>query len=335
MAAEERHTLVYRGSLVGHGKGAWVTALKTTKDNPDMLYSAGRDKKVIQWLVTRDEGNFGTPVLSVGGHGHYIEDIDVSGSYVLSASCDKTLRLVQMTNQAEREPTRKFVGHTNDVLTCAFDPARRFVVSGGRDSSLCIWNNRGECKVRTTNIHTGWISKVRMTPLIDDKSYVVTASHDGLVKVFDLNTMKTVRSFEGHEGYISALDISPDSSFIASGSRDGKVIVWNFATDKETTGNSVYQRVEVGGLVNDIVFCPTRYWMAIAYGDLVRVYDLPSSAVIVDLDYTTASEVSEGTRQAKKARALSLAWSVQGNILFAGYSDGEIRAYEVTQAQDV
>ena len=42
--------------------------------------------------------------------------------------------------------TRRFVGHTKDVLSVAFSADNRQIVSGSRDKTIKLWNTLGICK---------------------------------------------------------------------------------------------------------------------------------------------------------------------------------------------
>lgn len=42
--------------------------------------------------------------------------------------------------------TRRFVGHTKDVLSVAFSADNRQIVSGARDRTIKLWNTLGVCK---------------------------------------------------------------------------------------------------------------------------------------------------------------------------------------------
>ncbi len=42
--------------------------------------------------------------------------------------------------------TRRFVGHTKDVLSVAFSADNRQIVSGARDHTIKLWNTLGVCK---------------------------------------------------------------------------------------------------------------------------------------------------------------------------------------------
>lgn len=61
---------VMRGTLKGHS--GWITSIATTAENPDMLLSGSRDKKVIVWSLTRDEESYGYARRALTGHSHFV-----------------------------------------------------------------------------------------------------------------------------------------------------------------------------------------------------------------------------------------------------------------------
>ena len=65
-------TLVLRGTLEGHE--GWVTSIATPQNlNSDVIISASRDKTLLVWKITREEGNYGYPLRSLHGHSHFVE----------------------------------------------------------------------------------------------------------------------------------------------------------------------------------------------------------------------------------------------------------------------
>ena len=107
-----------------------------------MLLSSSRDKTVILWTLTREEGAYGYPKRSLRGHSHFVQDVVISGdgAFALSGSWDGTLRLWDL---ASGNTTRRFVGHAKDVLSVAFSVDNRQIVSGSRDKTIKLWNTLG------------------------------------------------------------------------------------------------------------------------------------------------------------------------------------------------
>lgn len=109
-----------------------------------------------------------------------LQVISSDGAYALSASWDKTLRLWELATGAT---TRRFVGHTNDVLSVSFSADNRQIVSGSRDRTIKLWNTLGDCKFTITDKgHTEWVSCVRFSPN-PQNPVIVSAGWDKLVKV--------------------------------------------------------------------------------------------------------------------------------------------------------
>jgi guanine nucleotide-binding protein subunit beta-2-like 1 protein len=99
---------------------------------------------------------------------------------VFFSKIDKTLRLWDLNTGLT---TRRFVGHTNDVLSVSFSPDNRQIVSGSRDKTIKLWNTLGECKFNIVEDgHTEWASCVKFSPN-PANPVIVSAGWDKLVKV--------------------------------------------------------------------------------------------------------------------------------------------------------
>ena len=106
-----------KGVLTGHGN--WVTSIATTSEDPNMILTGSRDKSVIVWTLTREEGNYGFARRALRGHNHFVSDVVLSsdGKFALSGSWDGTLRLWEIESG---KCTKQFNGHTKDVLSVSF-----------------------------------------------------------------------------------------------------------------------------------------------------------------------------------------------------------------------
>jgi guanine nucleotide-binding protein subunit beta-2-like 1 protein len=312
-----------RGELRGHG--GWVTAIATPNDPvvaPDMLLSASRDKSIIRWTLTREDGKYGYAQKRLTGHSHYVQDVAISsdGQFALSGSWDGTLRLWDLNTGST---TRRFIGHTKDVLSVAFSADNRQIVSGSRDKTINLWNTLGVCKFSITEDgHTEWVSCVRFSPN-PNTPLIVSAGWDKVVKVWDLQCCKLQTNLLGHRGYVNTVTVSPDGSLCASGGKDGTAMLWDLNEGRHLSS------LDAGDIIHALCFSPIRYWLCCATASTIKIWDLESKERVDEL----VPEFGENERKGKKSvpiQCISLAWSADGCTLYAGYTDNVIRVWTVS-----
>jgi len=309
-----------RGTLKGHN--GWVTQIATTPQDPNQILSASRDKTLILWELNNrdDEMNYGVPKRCLTGHNHFVSDVVMSsdGQFALSGSWDKTLRLWDLSAGIT---TRQFVGHTKDVLSVAFSADNRQIVSGSRDNTIKLWNTLGQCKYTIHDeCHQEWVSCVRFSPNTQNP-IIVSAGWDKMIKVWNLTNCKLKTNHFGHTGYVNTVTVSPDGSLCASGGKDGKAMLWDL-----NEGKHLYT-LDGGNIINSLTFSPNRYWLCAATGPSIKIWDLESKSVVDELK----PEVISISAKAKSPDCTSLAWSADGQTLFAGYTDNLIRVWQVTR----
>ncbi|KAJ1134976.1 hypothetical protein NDU88_001422 [Pleurodeles waltl] len=316
-AADMSEQMTLRGTLKGHN--GWVTQIATTPQFPDMILSSSRDKSVIMWKLTRDETNYGIPQRALKGHSHFVSDVVISsdGQFALSGSWDGTLRLWDLTTGTT---TRRFVGHNKDVLSVAFSADNRQIVSGSRDKTIKLWNTLGVCKYTVQEeSHSEWVSCVRFSPN-SSNPIIVSCGWDKMVKVWNLANCKLKTNHIGHTGFLNTVTVSPDGSLCASGGKDGQAMLWDL-----NEGKHLYT-LDSGDTINALCFSPNRYWLCAATGPSIKIWDLEGKIIVDELK----QEVISNSSKAEPPQCTSLAWSADGQTLFAGYTDNLIRVWQVT-----
>ncbi|KAI6170540.1 hypothetical protein M3Y97_01039300 [Aphelenchoides bicaudatus] len=318
MAEDKKSCLTLRGKLEGHA--GWITQLATSPVNSKTLVSSSRDKTIMVWDLNTDHNGdvvSGRPYKSLLGHGHFVSDVvlSVDGQYALSGSWDKTLRLWDLNTG---KTSRQFISHTKDVLSVAFSADNRQIVSGSRDNTIKLWNTLAQCKLTLTEkdeCHSGWVSSVRFSSSATSPS-IVSAGWDKVVKVWNLSNCRLKTNHVGHTGYINTVTVSPDGSLCASGGKDGITNLWDLNDSKHL------YLLPGTGIINALAFSPNRYWLCAASGSSIKIWDLEQKSALDELKFEkSGGAVPECT---------SLAWSNDGNTLFAGYTDNSIRIWSVS-----
>jgi len=307
--------IVCRGTLKGHS--GWGTQIATTPTIPDLILSSSRDKSTMVWRLSEDDANFGFAKQALTGHSHFVSDVVMSsdGQFALTGSWDKTLRLWDL---GSGKTTRKFIGHTKDVLSVAFSADNRQIVSGSRDCTIKLWNTLGLCKYTITDeCHDEWVSCVRFSPS-QQNPIIVSCGWDKKVKVWNLTNCKLKTNHIGHTGYLNCVTVSPDGSLCASGGKDGQSMLWDL-----NEGKHLYT-LDSGEKINALCFSPNRYWLCAAAGSTIKIWDLENKTTVEDLrqDVIGKSE--------NQPNCISLAWSADGQTLYAGYTDNQIRVWQVS-----
>merc|ERR1712071_257820 len=300
-------SLKLRGTLRGHN--GWVTQIATNPKFPDMILSASRDKTLIVWKLTREENNYGVPQKRLYGHSHFVSDVVLSsdGHFALSGSWDKTLRLWDL---AAGKTTRRFEDHTKDVLSVAFSADNRQIVSGSRDKTI---KEEG---------HTDWVSCVRFSPN-NNNPVIVSCGWDNMVKVWNLANCRLKKNHDDHSGYLNTVTVSPDGSLCASGGKDCKAMLWDLNDDKRL------YTLDHNDIVNALCFSPNRYWLCLLPAPTIKIWDLEGKTQVDELKNEVISSSTQNSK-ADPPQCLSMAWSADGQTLFAGYSDNVIRVWQVT-----
>jgi WD40 repeat protein len=78
--------------------------------------------------------------------------------------------------------------------------------------------------------HTGWVNAVAISP---DNRFIVSASDDKTLKIWDAATGAEQATLKGHIRKVNACAVSPDSRFIVSSSGDNTLKIWDASRGQE------------------------------------------------------------------------------------------------------
>src|SRR5262249_55702571 len=78
--------------------------------------------------------------------------------------------------------------------------------------------------------HTNWIGSVAFSP--NGKTFL-TARGDATAALWDVDTGKELRRFEGHAGFVHSAAFSRDGKRVVTGGEDKSARIWDTGTGKE------------------------------------------------------------------------------------------------------
>ncbi|KAJ7956236.1 Transducin beta-like protein 3 [Quillaja saponaria] len=165
-----------------------------------------------------------------------------------------------------------------------------FVVSSDGSYIACACNesikivNSSNASVRST-IESDSEAVTALTLSPDDK-LLFSASHSRQIRVWDLSTLKCVRSWKGHDGPVMCMACHSSGGLLATGGADRKVLVWDV-----DGGFCTHYFKGHKGVVSSIFFHPDPNRNLLFSGSddgsdhaTVRAWDLVSKKCIAVLD---------------------------------------------------
>lgn len=117
--------------------------------------------------------------------------------------------------------------HSSIVYTLAWSPNQRYVVSGGEDATVQIWDAETGRACRFYLKHARCIRGLSWSP---DSTRIASASEDRTIQVWNAQTGEQLLTYEGHRALVAVVEWSPDGRHIASSSWDGSAQVWDANT---------------------------------------------------------------------------------------------------------
>ncbi|MCW3054409.1 MAG: hypothetical protein JWN14_3579, partial [Chthonomonadales bacterium] len=134
-------------------------------------------------------------------------------------------------NRLCHQDLRTLQGHTAPVLSAAFSPDGKRIVTGSGDNTAKVWNADTGKNPLTLKGHMNAVTSVAFSP---DGKRIVTGSWDCTAKIWDSRTGKEIETLKGHTNQITSVAFSPNGKWIVTGSFDKTAKVWDAGTGKET-----------------------------------------------------------------------------------------------------
>ena len=282
-SSQARHT------LSGHRQPVTSVAFHPTFSS---LASGSEDTTIRIW-----DWELGEHEKTLKGHTKAVLDVDYGGPRggTLLASCSSDLTIKLWDPSDDYKNIRTLPGHDHSVSAIRFIPSGaagspssgNLLVSASRDKTLRIWDvTTGYC-VKTIRGHLDWIRDV--VPSFDGR-WLLSAGNDQTARLWDTSTGETKVQFAGHEHVVECVTIAPPVSynhlsnlaglkkpppasssaeFIATGSRDKTIKIW------DGRGTLIKTLVGHDNWVRGLVFHPGgKYLVSCSDDKTLRCWDL-------------------------------------------------------------
>lgn len=231
------------------------------------------------------------------------------GKLLVTGSADKTILI---WNTASWTNSKPLAGHTNDVNSIAFLSSGSRFYSGG-DFYVRSWNLKGE-QLDAYRGPTTYVWSVAVKP---DSSQWVAGSFEKNAKLFDYKTVK-ITNLQAHAKSTLAVAYSPNGKYLATGSLDETIYLWDTNNYKVTDTLKGH-----GGNIYCVTFSPDGKFLASASNDnTVRLWDLKDGK---------QNRVFRGHENG----VFSVGFSADGNYLVSGSIDGNVIVWEVCNGEQL
>lgn len=149
------------------------------------------------------------PTFIMEGHRNRVSAVAIHPKWSIAASgcADGEIKI---WNLETGELERTVLAHTRPVLSLAFSPLSNMLVSSSGDLSVKVWDvGKGMANVRTMRGHEHTVSAV--TCAVDSSTnteYVLSASRDKTIRLWELQTGLFVKSYLGHLDWVRAIAVA-------------------------------------------------------------------------------------------------------------------------------
>ena len=125
---------------------------------------------------------------------------------------------------------RNLQTHRSDVSGLAFTDDGKCLVTTSWDGECKLWDVT-KYEADQTILSQG--ERVRSMALSRDNTRIFLGLHSGTILVVNRDDPADVSRLEGHKDLVSALAVSPDGAYLASGGWDRKIIIWRMKSHRK------------------------------------------------------------------------------------------------------
>jgi WD40 repeat protein len=206
-------------------------------------------------------------------------------------------------------------GHHGEVFACAFSPDSRYIVSGGWDAHLRIWDSVTGHQFAGFQVGSKPVSACAFSP---DGTRLYAGSLDGFLSQWDAVNYYQVSTFVGHPRPISAITFAPDEKLVATASWDRTIVLRDLSDERQ--GRTLHGHSDI---ISGCCFTPDgKSLLSWSYDGGLSLWTLAQSQKPIQL-----------TTHADRITAASL--SPDGRWTASGSRDGKLTLCNIEARREV
>ncbi|EGC35285.1 hypothetical protein DICPUDRAFT_55281 [Dictyostelium purpureum] len=212
-------------------------------------------------------------IVFVGGN-HY----DIKGYCIQSNENEQLMREVI-----------RFSGHSGKVQAVAISPDSTFMVSGGHDFDILVWQIKIPYHYRGGDEHN--------------------------------QLQKPLNKHSFHKGHITSLSFNHNGKYLASCATDHSIVVWECSSSNKKISRFITIEQAHQSVVSSVAFGSNQsqqYFFSASWDGIIKVWDLSNPK-------KTSKSINDF--KAHNSRISSIKVSDDGELLIAAFSDGHLKTF--------
>ena len=142
----------------------------------------------------------------------------------------------EIENTSEIQPYQTMRGHTYYVEGVAHLHDGRHIVTSSWDDSLRLWDRESGAQIGNDWRDDGDKTRVCSIALSPNGMTLAGGSPNGTMRLWDIETRKTIAKWTGHTDWADSVCWSADGKRLASGFRNGTMQTWNVESGETDLG---------------------------------------------------------------------------------------------------
>ncbi|GFP84289.1 U3 small nucleolar RNA-associated protein 21 homolog [Phtheirospermum japonicum] len=145
--------------------------------------------------------------------------IGTAGGWIERFNLQSGISRGSYIDRSEKKPW----AHDGEVIGVACDSTNTFMISGGYNGDIKVWDFKGR------GLRSRWEIGCSLVKIVYHRcnGLLATVTDDFVVRLFDVVALRMVRKFEGHSDRVTDVCFSEDGKWLLTSSMDGTVRVWD------------------------------------------------------------------------------------------------------------